>query len=285
MLSYRHIYHAGNVADVFKHATLTLVLQALQRKSTPLCYLETHSGAGHYDLTDAPAVRTAEYTQGIMRLWQSPEIPDALAPYMNILHADNPDTDSSGMPALTRYPGSPCIARALLRPQDRMILCELHNTDIQGLRGVFHGDKQVAIHHQDGYQGLEAFLPPRENRGLVLIDPPYELRNEFLRAYEQLQAAHKRWPTGCYMLWYPLISDYPIAALHKNFCTSGIRKILLCELSVSNPPSPRMTGSGLIIINPPWQLDSEMTGLLPWLWQCLAPEKTGAWKVRWLVPE
>ncbi len=285
MLSYRHIYHAGNFADVFKHVVLTQLLRMLQRKTTPMCYLDTHGGAGRYDLMAAPATRNAEYTTGILRLWSAPEVPDMIADYLSVVRACNPDSVPDDSSTLQYYPGSPRIARTLLRPQDRMIVCELHPTDVQRLREEFQDDKQVAIHHQDGYQGLKAFLPPKEKRGLVLIDPPYELKDEFQRLYDHLATAVARWPTGCFALWYPILADYPITRLHQQLCDSGIRKIMLCELNITRTASERMTGSGMVLVNPPWQLDTQLNTVLPWLSRCLARDASGDWAVRWLVPE
>ncbi len=284
MLSYRHIFHAGNFADVHKHLVLTLVMTALQRKPAALCYLETHAGAGCYDLHTPQARKNSEYALGIDRLLTCPDPPAAVATYLQLIASCRPATASAD--AKPRYyPGSPWLARAMLRPQDRMVACELHPTDIGQLKALFQGDRQVAIHHQDGYLALKAFLPPREKRGLVLIDPPYELKDELRRVADQLTSAVRRWATGCYLLWYPLVDGYPIASLRDQVATSGIRKILCCELRVSTQPSERMTGSGLLIVNPPWQLENELQALLPWLARQLAQDGPGAWRVDWLVPE
>ncbi len=282
MLSYRHSFHAGNFADVHKHLVLSLLIQALCRKDTPFCYLDTHAGAGFYDLLGASAQKTGEYRDGIARLWRNESAPPVLRHYLDAVTAANAAA-SSGEPHY--YPGSPWLARRWLRPQDRMVLCELHGSEYPGLKQLFQSDAQVAVHHQDGYQGLKAFLPPKERRGLVLIDPAYELKDEFERAGEALIQAVGRWQGGVYALWYPIIAHKPVAGFYARLRASGVRKILVTELNVQEASGAGMTGSGLLIVNPPWQLDQQLRELLPWVWRQLALQGQGGVTVDWLVPE
>lgn len=283
MLSYRHSFHAGNFADVHKHLALSLLLQALCRKDAPFCYLDTHAGAGFYDLRDDSAQKTGEYRNGIERLWRSESVPPVLRHYLESVTAANAEANPG---ELHYYPGSPWLARHWLRPQDRMVLCELHGSEYPRLKQLFHGDRQVAVHHQDGYQGLKAFLPPKERRGLVLIDPAYELKDEFERVAESLVQAHQRWESGIYALWYPLIAHKPVAGFYARLRASGVRKILLTEFQVQDETSTNaMTGSGLLIVNPPWRLDEQLRESLHWAWRQLARQGQGGVTVDWLVPE
>jgi 23S rRNA (adenine2030-N6)-methyltransferase len=179
------------------------------------------------------------------------------------------------------YPGSPCIMRHFLRPQDRMVLTELHAQDVQLLQQEFRHDKQVAVHHQDGYQALKAFLPPKEKRGLVLIDPPYEKSDEFEQLVRHLRAALKRWSTGMYAIWYPLKDQASVKRFHYALKESNIENILIAELSIYPEDAPvSLNGCGMAIINPPWQLDKELNLLLPWLWKILSPQGLGSYRVR-----
>lgn len=280
MLSYRHSYHAGNHGDVLKHSVLALLLEALARKDTPYCYVETHAGVGRYDLRASEAEKTGEYRDGIARLWSLANVPAEAAPYLAAVRALNPDGQ------LRFYPGSPRIARHLLRPHDRMVLCELHSTDYPLLKQEFSGERGVSVQHQDGYQGLKAFLPPKEKRGLVLIDPSYEVKSEFDQVITALHQAHRRWPTGMYALWYPILKRETIDRLHARLCESGIRKVLFAELALRpDEVALGMNGSGMLLINPPWQLDEKLKRLLPWLSQQLDPEQHGYWNMEWLVGE
>lgn len=283
MLSYRHAFHAGNFADVFKHALLCLMLESLKEKDKPFCYLETHAGTGRYDLSSAPSQKNREYESGILRLWTRPDAPPALAPYLSAVVAANGQPPPA---ALRYYPGSPRIARHLLREQDRMVLCELHSSEYPVLKQEFAGDKQVAVHHQDGYTGLKAHLPPKERRGLVLIDPAFELKDEGTRAVQGLALAHQRWATGILALWYPL----PDAAFRNRLLHQveelGISKVLVAELSVGEVPGPGpMTATGMVMINPPWRLEEQLRQVLPWLHGALSPGGRGRWEVFWWVPE
>lgn len=280
MLSYRHAFHAGNFADVHKHAVLSLLVQSLLGKDTPFCYLDTHSGSGRYDLHSTEARKNAEYLQGIQRVWQRKDIPASLQAYLAAVRACN-----SG-DSLRYYPGSPRLVRHFLRPQDRMVLTELHPSDITLLRQEFAQDPQVAVHHLDGYQGLKAFLPPKEKRGLVLIDPAFERRDETRLMLEGLQAATQRWAHGIYALWYPITNRAALSELYKHLEKTGIRKILVCELFVRPPLNARqLNGSAMIVINPPWQLDIALHETLTWLTPVLGDDAQAQHRLIWLSGE
>lgn len=280
MLSYRHGFHAGNAPDVFKHVVLAELIAALQRKDGGFCYLDTHAGAGRYDLGSAMAKKNAEFRDGIGRIWDSAEVPEAIRRYLDAVRAVN-DGDE-----LRWYPGSPSLVRQRLRPQDRMVLCELHTTEIEVLRDLFAGDRQVGVHHLDGYQGLRAFLPPRERRGLVLCDPAFELKGERERVVEAIRAAWLRWATGIYAIWHPIQDRKATERFYRGFLEAGIRKVLRLELCTADAGVDRkLLGSGLLIINPPWPLDEQLASVLPWLWSVLSPERRGQWLIDWLSPE
>jgi 23S rRNA (adenine2030-N6)-methyltransferase len=298
-MNYRHVFHAGNFADVFKHAVLALLLQSLAAKGKPFVYLETHAGSGRYDLESEAARKTGEARAGIGRLWPQRENFPELAEYFSAVAALNRTN------ALRFYPGSPKLARTLLRAQDRMALFELMPEECARLRDEFARDDNVQVFCQDGYGGLKAQLPPRERRGLVLIDPPYEAATgpslvrgprlspiaeaggEFTQAFEALKLAHARWATGIFALWYPVKERAPAARLHRRLTASGIRKILCAELMLYPEDTAfRLNGSGMIVVNPPWKLDETLRDLLPRLLRALQDgEHTGRAGVSWLVPE
>ena len=280
MLSYRHGFHAGNFADVFKHIVLSLLVRAQLRKDKPFFYLDTHAGAGRYELGSTMAQKNREFAGGIARLWGLAEAPEAARAYLDAVRALN------AAPELRVYPGSPRIARHFLRAQDRMVLCELHGKEAEHLQAEFAGDRQVATRAGDGYQGLKAFLPPLEKRGLVLIDPPFELKDERARLLEAVAQAHKRFATGVYAIWYPIQDRAAVDWLRRQLVRTGIRNILAAELRIFDEDAPlRLNGSGMVVINPPWRLDEELETLGPWLWQALSPEGQGGFKLDWLVPE
>ncbi|MGL5292088.1 MAG: 23S rRNA (adenine(2030)-N(6))-methyltransferase RlmJ [Vibrionaceae bacterium] len=279
MLSYRHSFHAGNHADVLKHVVLTLILDALKQKEAPFVYYDTHSGAGRYDLQGAHATKTSEFKQGIELIWQRDDVPAPLKNYINIIKALNPNG------VLRFYPGSPLIARSLLREQDKAALSELHPTDFALLLQEMRSDRQVKVFQEDGYARLKASLPPAARRGMVLIDPPYELKTEYHDVVSGIAQSVKRFATGVYAIWYPVVYRRNVDVITKGLAELGIRKILQLELGV-RPDSDElgMSASGLIVINPPWQLQETMQNVLPWLQTVLAPQ-TGHHLVRWVVPE
>lgn len=279
MLSYRHSFHAGNHADVLKHIVQSLILDVLKNKEKPFVYHDTHSGVGRYDLTHEWSEKTSEYKQGIARIWQKQPYPELIQSYLDSITKLN--TDST----LRFYPGSPRVARSQIRPQDRMILTELHPSDYPLLEQEFHRDKQVKIYKEDGFKCLKGSLPPKERRGLVLIDPPYELAKEYKDVVTAIAQSYKRWATGIYAIWYPVVNRCDIEDMLQGLESLGIRKILQIELGVSADTNERgMTASGMIVINPPWKLESQMNEILPFLQEAIAPT-TGHYKVEWIVPE
>ncbi len=277
MLSYRHAFHAGNHADVLKHAVQSLILEALSVKDKGFCYIDTHSGAGGYALDHEWTQKKAEYLTGIAPLWQQRRKWPQLAGYFAAIEAMNP-TDE-----LDFYPGSPKVAAHFQRPQDSLTLMELHHNEVELLRqNMGHG---VAIHHRDGFEGLPALLPPTPRRGLVLIDPPYELKEDYQTVATTLAKACKRWPIGIYAIWYPLLARKVdrSGALREALANCGFEQVLCAELSVSAQADDfGMYGSGMIVLNPPWKLDEQLTELLPRLKDTLAQDKAADWKLEWL---
>ena len=280
MLSYRHSFHAGNHADVLKHIVQTLIIESLKEKEKPFLYLDTHAGAGRYQLTNAHATRTGEYLEGIARLWQQEEVPELILPYLEAVGSLNTSDE------LRYYPGSPLLAAKLLREQDLLMLTELHPTDFPLLRTEFSRDKRVRVCREDGFGQLKSKLPPVSRRGFALIDPPYELKQDYSAVVKGIVEGYKRFATGTYAIWYPVVHRQQIKWMLKELEATGIRKILQIELAVK-PDSDQlgMTASGMIVINPPWKLASQMASILPWLHKTLVPEGTGHTLVEWVVPE
>jgi 23S rRNA (adenine2030-N6)-methyltransferase len=279
-MNYRHIFHAGNFADVFKHVVLVRLLQTLHSKDTPFCYLDTHAGRGVYDLTSVSAQRSGEFRDGIGRMWSGQDWTGHFSDYLDVVRALN----SQGK--LLAYPGSPSIARQLLRAQDRMVLCEQQQEEAGALKAEFPGDRQVAVHVQDGYQALKAFLPPKERRGLVLIDPPYESPDEFEQAGRALIAAWRRWDTGIFALWYPIKDLAAVDRLHRRLVAAGMGKLLLVDFAVAAPTGTlRLCRCALVLVNPPWKLDIGLTSDLPILAKGLAQGPEAGAEVRWLSAE
>jgi len=283
-MNYRHAYHAGNFADVLKHVVLMMLVEHLKRKTAPFFYLDTHAGRGVYDLSDAQAQRSGEYKTGIGRLLDAPadKLPSEVAAYVNLVR----ESAGKGSSAITAYPGSPVIVARLRRPTDRLVLVEKHAREAEILRGNVGRGRLVSVLEADGYASLKAHLPPRENRGLVLMDPPYESDLEFDQVLAGLELAHQRWPTGTFMIWYPLTQRAGPVRFHRDLERSGIRKILDVTLSVlPDDTQVGMQGSGLVIVNPPWQLDARLQEVLPQLHALLSPEHLGRTTVEWLVGE
>jgi 23S rRNA (adenine2030-N6)-methyltransferase len=268
-VNYRHAFHAGNFADVFKHVFLTRILLYLARKDTGFRVIDTHAGEGAYDLCSDEAVRGGEWRDGIGRFADLGDVGasarELLKPYLEIVGP----LDGGGRPA--RYPGSPRIIQALMRPQDRATFCELHPDAFAALRAKFGRDARVASLNLDGYMGLKAGVPPKERRGLVLIDPPFEHTDELDVAWTALRAAHAKWPTGTYALWYPVKEPSAIANLVRQIAQSGVRRVLRLELAVDEiAAGGKLARTGLILINPPHLLEDEAAILLPALAQKLA---------------
>lgn len=274
-MNYRHIYHAGSFVDVFKHLVLILLLESLVQKDKPYCYIETHAGTGLYDLQLSAAQKTQEYSTGITQLWSlNSALPDEVKTYLEIIKSFN------AKDSLRYYPGSPKIAAHFLRAQDRMVLSELHPEDAVRLKNAFQHDKQVTVCHQDGYQALKALLPPKERRGLVLIDPAFEENNEIEKIDTTLQNALKKWETGIYAIWYPLKNKAMVKNLQKKLINLNSKEILITEFSIYPEDVPVfLNGCGMAILNPPWQLDEKLKSLVPWLWHILSPQKLGQYRV------
>ena len=284
-MNYRHAFHAGNFADVVKHAVLALLIERLKVKDTAFRVIDTHAGAGLYDLTADEARRTGEWERGIGRLYGralEPPLAELLAPYLGAVRqandgilpgeageGDHTKHDVGGL--LRFYPGSPWIARHLLRRQDRLTAVELHPDEHAALSARVAGDRQVKVIALDGWLALGSFVPPKERRGLVLIDPPYEEKDEFDRLLLGFGNAYRRWPTGVYALWYPVKDLYAIDRFRARLAASGIRRMLRAELMVRDRSTPeRFNGAGLVIANPPWQFDSIVDDLLGRLVRLLA---------------
>jgi 23S rRNA (adenine2030-N6)-methyltransferase len=280
-MNYRHAFHAGNFADVVKHATLARILVHLHGKDAAFRVIDTHAGAGLYDLTGAEASRGGEWRDGInLLLGTTPpaDLRALLAPYLDAVHALNP----SGR--LTRYPGSPLIVLANLRRQDRLIACELEPRAAAALARNLRRDTRAKAIAIDGWTALSAYTPPKERRGLVLIDPPFEQPEEFGRLAEALAAAQRKWTTGIYLAWYPIKQQHETEAFARKMKKIGIPKILRAEMTLDLPAgSTRLRGSGLLIVNPPWTLERELGVLLPGLAAILA--RDGKFRVRldWLA--
>ena len=278
-MNYRHDFHAGNFADVVKHIVLTRILTYLHDKPAPFRVIDTHAGAGRYDLTGDAATRGKEWGLGIARLMQA-RLPDAaaalIAPYLDIVRAFNPPRE------LVAYPGSPLIARALLRPQDALTACEVEPGARQRLIDALRRDAQGRVVALDGWQALTAFLPPKERRGLVLIDPPFEAKDEFERLFERFAAAHQKWPTGIYMLWYPIKSRRNAERLGEQVAgVAGAKEdCLRVEFSAApQTPDGPLTSAGLLIVNPPWTLAADMRTVLPELEKPLGQGGAGRFRV------
>ena len=285
-MNYQHAFHAGNFADVHKHIVLTRVLEYLRQKPAPFRVVDTHAGAGRYDLLGPQAARSGEWRDGIERLFAAPRSGAAgtdsaqalVAPYLDIVAALNPGG------TLRLYPGSPLIVKALLRRQDRLIACELEPSAAASLRVVLHGDARAKALAIDGWMALFANIPPKERRGLIVIDPPYEEGVEFARLCDTLAQAHRKWASGLYLLWYPIKAREAPDALARRLRRLSVPKILRCELSIAPPRAESaLAGSGLIIVNPPFPLERELRVILPVLRRLLAP--MGAYRLDWLSGE
>tara|TARA_R110002167_G_scaffold1767_5_gene8590 strand:+ start:9518 stop:10369 length:852 start_codon:yes stop_codon:yes gene_type:complete len=264
LLSYRHAFHAGNFADVLKHSVLSLVLDYMTRKEKGFCYIDSHSGAGMYQLTDEYAQKTSEYEDGIAKIINDDNAPESLEPYLSLIRSLNLNSTLSN--DLEIYPGSPGIAKAFVRRQDSSHLFELHPTDIQHLEDFCLRWRKVFVKQTDGYQGILGLLPPPSRRGVVLIDPPYELKEDYQKAVNTIIKAYTKFSTGTYILWYPVVKREQVNAMENAFSKSSVKNVLQVEFCLENDNDEYgMTGTGLFIVNPPWQLAAQMTEVLPYL--------------------
>lgn len=259
-MNYRHIYHAGNFADVFKHWILTLILQHLNKKDKPYAVLDTHAGIGFYDLHSVRAEKTLEAHDGILKLLAQTDVPESFVPYLDIVKKLNPDN------VLSAYPGSPAIVQQFLREQDDFHACELHPEDFEVLKSGFYNDKRIHLHHEDAYHALSGLLPFKQKRGLILIDPPFERKDEFQALIKALQKAIHKFRQGIYAIWYP-IKDYQLVEdFYRELNTLDHDELFIAELIIHDlQNTQRLNGCGMAIINPPWQLADEVNAELPYL--------------------
>jgi 23S rRNA (adenine2030-N6)-methyltransferase len=282
-MNYRHVYHAGNFADVLKHAILARCLMHLKAKEAAFRVIDTHAGIGFYDLRGEAASKTAEWQDGIGRLLAAelpPDIAELLAPYLEVVKA------LKAFKGRDFYPGSPEISRQMTRAEDRMIFVEKHPQDARKLAESFNFDGRAKILELDGYTALKACVPPKERRGLVLIDPPFEERDEFQVLLQSFVSAYRKWPTGMYLLWYPVKNREETKRFLVGLSEAGIPKILRAELRVKALfDAGGLAGSGLIIVNPPWRLMEELNTLLPWLDRLLLQDEGHGWNVDWIAGE
>lgn len=275
-MNYRHAYHAGNFADVLKHITMALCIAHLKAKDKAFVVLDAHAGVGLYDLTGERAEKTGEWQAGIGRLWGQ-ELPPLTGPYMEVVHALNPDGQ------LRYYPGSPVLAVELMRGADRLVLIEKHPEDYAELALRFRHDARVHVGNGDAYKALKAHLPPPERRGLVLIDPPYEEKDEFARLIRGLATALGRWSTGTYMIWYPIKARSAVDRVLADVVNLAPPPTLNVELMIHTDDDPnRLNGSGVIVINPPWTLEAHLADILPQVTDVMTDGR-GRWRTHWLV--
>jgi 23S rRNA (adenine2030-N6)-methyltransferase len=280
-VNYRHDFHAGSFADVFKHAIFCRILMYLRQKPAPFRVIDSHAGSGLYNLAGDDAQRGGEWRDGIGRLRAAtltPAIADLLAPYLEVIGALN-ERD-----ALLVYPGSPALARAWLRAQDRLIACELEPGAAKALAGHLRGDLRIKCLAIDGWTAWSAYIPPKERRGVVLVDPPFEQDGDYRRLARGLESAVRKWATGIYLLWYPIKGRPEPDALAKSARRLGGAKILRAELTVSPLSDPtRLNGAGLILVNPPWTLENELSALLPALVRILGRSDKAGFRLDWLA--
>ena len=291
MLSYRHSFHAGNHGDVLKHLCQMLLIDKLKSKDKGFCYFDTHSGAGMYQLNSQESLKTNEFKHGIERLTGHLIQDQAINNYLSLVN---------GYTEFKQYPGSPEIAKSMLRPQDKMVLMEWHNQEIQNLKSNI-GAKNIAIHHRDGYEGLLALTPPDMQRGIVLIDPSYEVASEYQQVVDTVAAAYKKWHSAIYAIWYPLISDRKTSnstfdsstskkgkseTMLENLTQHAFKNMLKIELCVTDgEKAGGMYGSGMAIINAPWQLDTQIQKSLQELTPLMAQSDNASYSVDWLIEE
>jgi 23S rRNA (adenine2030-N6)-methyltransferase len=280
-MNYRHAYHAGNFADVVKHAVLALVIEHLKLKPAPFRVIDTHAGIGVYDLASEPAQKTGEWREGIGRLMQAPLSPAAaavLAPYLDVVRRLNPGGRAGG--ELARYPGSPQLARELMRPDDRLVVNELHPEDLNDLKRLFARDPQVKVMELDAWTALKALLPPPERRGVMLIDPAYEQTGELDRLADGLNEAVRRFATGTFLLWYPIKEARPVAAFRSKIAALGLPKATAIELMIRGPEDEtRLNGAGLLTVNAPFTLSSKLRVLMPELAHVLEQGNGGGFRI------
>jgi 23S rRNA (adenine2030-N6)-methyltransferase len=281
-MNYQHAFHAGNFADVHKHVVLARILTYLRAKPAAFRVIDSHAGAGRYDLLAAEPTRSGEWHAGIERLWEATKgrlaagVRELLGPYLETVAACNPDGN------LRTYPGSPLVAEYLLRPQDRLIACEFEPRSAVALTAALRGDRRAKALAIDGWTAIGAYVPPKERRGIVLIDPPFEEAGDFTRLSGALAAAHRKWPTGVYLLWYPIKTHEASEGLARRLERLAIPRVLRSEIMLGPPRADAgLVGSGLIAVNPPFTLEADLGALLPALGRILAPQ--GTHRLGWLT--
>ncbi|TMO63201.1 23S rRNA (adenine(2030)-N(6))-methyltransferase RlmJ [Pseudoalteromonas aurantia] len=278
MLSYRHSFHAGNPADIIKHLVLANVLEYMTRKDKPLDYVDTHSGAGFFELSSSDAQKTQEYLDGIAKLWHYRGHNDAIKAFVDLVKSFNDDT-------LAFYPGSPKVAEQFLRRQDKGWFFELHPKDSVLLTDNLAHKKSLRVRSEDGFKGLLGLVPPLSRRACVLMDPPYEIKTDYQQAAKMIIKAYKKFNSGTYMIWYPVVDRARIDLLEQTLIESGVSNVQLFELATSADTQEHgMTASGMIVINAPWTLKATMDSVLPELVEILSDE-AGFYRSEQLVAE
>jgi 23S rRNA (adenine2030-N6)-methyltransferase len=280
-VNYRHAFHAGGFGDVVKHALVVRLLEYLKRKPQPIFVLDTHAGIGRYDLRSEEAARTGEAREGILRLLARRDAPPMLATFLDLVRGFG-----SVGPELVAYPGSPRLIRGLLRRGDRLFAVEKHPEDVESLRREFARDRQTKVFALDGYEALGSFVPPKERRGLVIIDPPFEAAAEFDRLAEALRVATKQWESGVYAIWYPIKYPKAVATFRRRLADMPrVRRALTLEIELAKPDDQALAGCGLAVINPPYVLPHEAGAVMPYLAEVLRRTKPARWRLVWLRQE
>lgn len=272
MLSYLHGYHAGNHADVLKHTVLTALLARLVAKDKPLRYIDTHAGAGGYDLRASAAQRNREHERGVGKIWNADEAPQAVARWLALVQRFN------GADSLKRYPGSPWLARESLRPIDDLFLFELHPAEHRALKKSCDADRRAQVLRDDGLTASIGLVPPPSKRALTFVDPSYELRDEHRAVVDAVAKMHKRFATGVVAIWYPVIERRWVERFERALRAAGIAPVAAYELCVARERSGGLIGSGMFVVNPPWQLDDELALALPWLVERLAADDGASYR-------
>jgi 23S rRNA (adenine2030-N6)-methyltransferase len=273
MLSYQHGYHAGNHADVLKHTVLTALLARLVVKDAPLRYIETHAGAGEYDLGSPAARRHREHDGGVAKVWTAADAPPAVARWAELVREHNDGV------RLRRYPGSPWFARRLLRPNDRLFAFELHPAEFRALQRACAGDRRVKVLREDGFAGCIGLVPPPDKRALSFVDPAYERTEEQELVLDAVRKSHARFATGVIAIWYPVLERRSVERFERALRATRIPALSVYELCVTRPARGRgLAGSAMFVANPPWQLDEEIAAALPWLTERLALDDGASWR-------